>query len=386
MRSSRACLARTLLAGIWVFGVPLLCAAQAEETVDAAASIYVRQDTNETTVISPRVRAGAEVADGTRADVTYTVDVWTSASVDIVTAATPSVTEQRDELDVRITQSFSDLSLTAGYRYSNEHDYLSHGASLGGTLDLAQNNTTLDVAFTALFDEVGQAGNPNFALQANTFGVRGGLTQVLDADTLLQLVYELGMLDGYLSSPYRRVPIADNEELLGTTCVVVAVKPTSPVTCIPEVNPNSRMRHALAARGRRALGEVLSVGLAYRFYLDDWSIMSHTAEGDIAWVPSEAWLLSLGYRFYTQSAASHYKPFYTRADQQEGKHFTSDKELSPMTGHRVSLEVTRSIGSQEDSNMRVVLLIAPSFYSYSDFPRLNSISALEATLALEFVL
>ena len=43
--------------------------------------------------------------------------------------------------------------------------------------------------------------------------------------------------------------------------------------------------------GRRALSPAFSLGANYRFYIDDWGILSHTAGIDFAWVPSEAWLM-----------------------------------------------------------------------------------------------
>src|SRR4051812_49014311 len=125
----------------------LLCAALASlpflVRADALSSaVFVRSDSDHTVVVSPRARVEKRVGDATSVDVSYAADVWTSASIDIRASASRPVTEQRDELDFALSHELDDLTLTATYRYSAENDYESHGGSAGGTLDLADNNTT----------------------------------------------------------------------------------------------------------------------------------------------------------------------------------------------------------------------------------------------------
>jgi hypothetical protein len=55
---------------------------------------------------------------------TYAVDVWTGASIDIRTMATPAVTEQRDELVAAVTHRSSPLTLMGTYRYSTERPFV----------------------------------------------------------------------------------------------------------------------------------------------------------------------------------------------------------------------------------------------------------------------
>jgi hypothetical protein len=206
--------------------------------------------------------------------------------------------------------------------------------------------------------------------------VRAAFTQVIDPDMFAQLVYELGSQTGYLSSPYRYVRIASDAGSLPSTCVL----PVS--SCMLEENPGARMRHAIALHARRALGDPFSVGLSYRFYLDDWAMTSHTISLDGAWTPAEHWLVGLAYRLYTQSSAEHYKPFYAPMPLPE--HFTSDKELSALTSHKIELELSHSFQLDDmGSALDLVLLLAPSQFLYHEFLPLDSITALEGTLAVE---
>src|SRR5690242_122617 len=97
-----------------------------------SSAIYVRSDSDETTVVAPRLHAQLPLEETTNLNFTYAVDVWTSASIDIMTSASKvPVTEQRDEIDVAVDHAFDDITLSGSYRYSTEPDYLSNGGSLG---------------------------------------------------------------------------------------------------------------------------------------------------------------------------------------------------------------------------------------------------------------
>jgi hypothetical protein len=329
---------------------------------------YVRIDSDQTLVVAPRVRGTAELGEETSASLVYAVDVWTSASIDIRTSASKlPVTEQRDEIDLSIDHTISDLIFTAAYRYSTEPDYKSHGVSGGFSYDFAQKNSTLALGLSGSMDSVGRAGDPDFARSVGTWGTRLSFTQILDPEMLVQLMYELSRTSGYLASPYRFVGIGGDGRCNGTASL-----------CVPEVNPDSRMRHAVALYGRRALGDEWSAGGGYRFYTDAWGITAHTVRVEATYLPAEATLFTFRYRFYTQNAAEHYRARYETIQP----HVTSDKELSPLSSHRIELELEQGVDFRDERVMTFVLSVAPLFYTYSDFVPLDSITAFEANAAL----
>ena len=340
--------------------------------VIAGTSVYVRQDTDRTTVIAPRLHVGAPVADTTRVDLVYTADVWTSASIDIRASASKPVTEQRDEINATATQEWNDFSLSATYRYSHEYDYLSHGGFVTGSLALAEKSTTLDFRLNFTFDDVGRAGDHNFNASVRNLAARVGFTQLLDTHTFIQGTYELMSAHGFNSSPYRHVGLGSDNGL----CTGVGM-----ITCIPEANPGERTRHALAANLRRALGESVAVGLGYRFYLDSWSLSSHTALAELSYSPSKTLLLALRYRFYMQSAAKHYKIRFDGSDT-DLRYYTNDKELSPLMSHRIALDIEKEVELDDRGHhLDIVLSLAPSIFLFSNYAPLKQISAFEATLA-----
>jgi len=335
----------------------------------ASASVYVRSDTDHTRVISPRLRARAALPDETtHVDLAYAADVWTSASVDIVASASEPVTEQRDELNLGLDRVFGDLTLSGGYRYSTEPDYQSHGISLGVAWDLAQKATTLAWSASGSADRVGRAGDPNFAEAANTLSTALSLTQVIDENTVLQLVYDLASIRGYQASAYRYVSFGSDGPCRGFAAL-----------CRPEQSPRERLRHAASLRLRRALGTQWSAGGSYRFYVDDWGVSSHTAKVDLAWAPQPQSTLALSYRFYRQTGADHYQAQYLASDVGRA-YFTRDKELSPLSTQRIALELDWVWElAHGGSGLITALAVASTFYHYADFPMLQRSTAIEVT-------
>lgn len=353
--------------------------AQSDTEVSASTALYVRSDTDHTTVISPRVRVAAPVSSTTRVDAVYSADVWSSASIDIRAAASKRVTEQRDELDAGITQTWDDLTLRAGYRYSDEHDYASHGGNLRVAYDFAQRATTLAFTASGSFDRVGRAGDPAFWREASLASGRIELTQVADTHMFVQVAYEFARQAGYLSSPYRFVRVGDSLGPALGPCVFPSTQ------CEREVSPSQRLRHAAVLSVRRALTDVLSIGASYRFYADDWALQSHTLRVDVAWMLGDRCLIGVDYRFYDQGAAAHYRPVYPADPLSEFR--TSDKELSPLTSHRVGVEVSQTwLIDGLDRKLTVALLAAPSYFVYHDFPWLDDIRGIESSVSVELVL
>jgi hypothetical protein len=355
--------------------VALLCGwalrAQAQDTL--ATGVYVRIDDDDTTVVSPRVHVRKRVLDATDVDATYSADVWTSASVDIRASASLPVTEQRDELEFGVSHELTDLTLSGTYRYSVEHDYVSHGAFVGATYDFADNNANLAFAGYALFDTVGRAGYPAFAEPLTTLGGRLSFTQVIDPQMFAQLTYELAHLDGYQASPYRKVGLDGT----GFGC-------EKAVKCLDEHEPSLRTRHVAALLLRRALGDAFSVGLSYRFIIDDWGLTSHTASLELGLLASESASFSLRYRFYTQTGVDFYAAKYI-SPLPPGAYTTRDREQSPMHDQRVGLDWQQTAQLTDAMAMTVTTAIGGSRFDYADFVGLKTVYALELTVSVGFL-
>jgi hypothetical protein len=347
----------------------IVCAPSSSRADEVGSGLYIRTDSDHTTVISPRIRAKGQLDPDTSLEVVYAVDVWTSASIDIRAAASRVVSEQRDEIDVNASHALGDVTLGAGYRWSKENDYLSNSGSASLAYNFADNAATLAVSGYVSADAVGRSGYPTFDESLSSFGGRLGFTQVIDTKSLLQLSYDLAYLDGYQASPYRFVPIGG-----GGVCANVAPM------CVPERDPQKRIRHALFARARRAFGDSTSLGLGYRFYLDDWSLHSHTLEADLSWLPAADSQLALRYRFYVQSATEFYQAHYAPTDDLQ--FVTIDRELSPLSIHRIGAEFEHSFDLGTGTVLKASVAAGVNLYKYDDFPGLDHVTALELSTAV----
>jgi hypothetical protein len=358
-----ACLALCALSGALI--------SPAVRADELASALYVRTDSDSTTVVSPRARARHDLNEETDIEATYAVDVWSSASIDIRTSASVhAVTEQRDELDLGVTHELEDLSLHAGYRLSIENDYDSNGLSASAAYSVADNAATFALAVSAIHDAVGRSGDDDFSRRLDTINSRLSFTQVIDADTFFDLTYELAVLDGYQASPYRYVGVGGT----GYGCERATY-------CLPERVPSTRLRHAFAVSVRRALTEAVSLGLTYRYYLDDWALDSHTAVADLGWNAGERTLLTMHFRYYTQSQVDFYQTRYAALPDANAS-FTHDRELSSLSAERLGLDFTQRfpIGDGEQV-LSLSVDLAGALFQYDDFIGLTSVQALEVTTA-----
>jgi hypothetical protein len=334
---------------------------------EASSSVYLRSDTDATTIVSPTVKVGGSAGSATLAG-TYSVDAWTGASVDVVTAATEAITEQRHEANATAGYTRGRYSVSANYRYSYEPDYRSHGLTLGGKVELAGKNSTVGLDLLASDDTVGRSGDPSFGLPVRTVGARASFAQVIDRKTIAEVGWLTLLVDGYQASPYRFVAIGD----VGTCAS------TAPY-CIPEQVPDARIRNAGTLRGRRALAKKLSAGLEYRFYFDDWHVFSHAVQPDLALRVGEETLLSIRYRYTTQSEASFYRPRYFDLMETTG-YVTRDRKLSALVANEVGLQYLRRI--ENDAGDRVVtwgVRATGSRTDYLAYVGLDHVWALELT-------
>ena len=367
-----------VLAALAVLGT----AARAEAN-EGGVSLFVRVDTDRTTVVSPRVAAAATFdRDRTTVRGSYMADVWTSASIDIRTAASirrprepgqqdgeyRAITEQRDQLDLSISHEVDDVTLGASYYYSGENDYWSHGFAVRSVQELPGNSTTIEEALTYSHDVVGRAGDPTFAGPLDGFGVGLVLPQIFSPDVLAPIVYDGTYRTGYQSSPYRYVGLG-GDGLCGGTAIL----------CVPEAHPSTRIRNAVVAQARFAFGSAASAGLGYRFYPDDWGAISHSARAHIPWIPDRGHTITLAYRFYTQGAAAFYMSVYP--NREDILNVSRDRELSPMFSNRLALSYQGGAPLAEGVTLKFAIAVGGTAFVYPDFVGLDEVYALDTSLS-----
>lgn len=316
-----------------------------------ASKIQVYTDNDHTQVISPVVEGHADVGADTSVSLGYLVDVVSSASVDIVTQASPrEMHDTRHQVSLGATHVLDTFTFGGSYSFSKENDYLSH--TLGASLqkELFDKNTTLALGYGISLNTVGRSGDLNFSRDLMVQHVSLTWTQLVSAKLATQIAYELGEESGFQSSPYRFVPVRASLD-------------AAPMQWLMETDPDTRDRNAIVFAANRSLGTG-SVQGDYRLYLDSWGITSHTFGARYFVHLTRAIELRLRERLYTQGAASFYRSLYTAP----ARYITYDRELSPLWSETLGAKLAIALSDHLEGEVKADLF----YYSYADFPPLSS--------------
>lgn len=307
-----------LLSGILLglYTVTLTAAVLPDDRTDL---LYHYYDGGGVTVSGPALLVRKNVGDSVSLSGRYYVDTVSSASIDVVTTASP-YTDRREEMGIGVDYLHGNSLMSLGLTSSKENDYLADTLSLGVAHDLFGGLTTLSLGFAQGHDTVMRVDN-NFERPLERYQFRLGLTQVLTKSLLLGVSFEDVAEDGYLSNPYR------SARLLGAS--------------LPERYPGTRDSQAVAVRlvkgfstSSRTLGH--SVRAEYRYFQDNWDIHAQTLGLTFQRYFSDAWIGELRYRYYQQNAASFYSDNFT----QEMTYMARDKELSTFQSHSLGVKVS----------------------------------------------
>jgi hypothetical protein len=90
--------------------------------------------------------------------------------------------------------------------------------------------------------------------------------------------------------------------------------------------PSTRFKTPFGMRLHYYLNENIVLRSYYRHYLDNWGVRSHTAQLEIPIKIATALTLYPSFRYYTQTAATYFRP-YEQALSTD-KYYTSDHDLS----------------------------------------------------------
>lgn len=224
-----------------------------------------------------------------------------------------SVEDQRTDVLGRGTYYFDTARLNFASGYSTEDDYQAINLGIGSEHDFNEKNTTLSWGTGVSLDTIDPTPTSTNADPSQedkrTFSLFTGFSQVLSRTSTFQLNLSYQNGSGFLSDPYKLYAV------------------TSLSQNFADSRPDSRNQFAVLARYRRHFEPVSgSLHLDYRYYVDDWNINSHTVE--LAWYQSLFDVVTLipSVRYYTQSQADFYEPYYLT---DPGDYGSSDYRLSP---------------------------------------------------------
>ena len=102
----------------------------------ATTRLLIYSDDDATQVVTSAVDAQVALPGKVEIGTHALVDAVSSASVDVISAATERWDENRVELGARAAWEVSEVGLSLGYTRSQENDWLSHSVVLGGQKEI----------------------------------------------------------------------------------------------------------------------------------------------------------------------------------------------------------------------------------------------------------
>jgi len=243
-----------------------------------------------------------------------------------------------------------------GVNLSREFDYRSIAGSTTFAKDFNNNNTTFSSGLSLSVDRnvpVGgvpvpfatmqAAGEPTFRLRSaehkKLVDVITGVTQIIDQFSLFQFNYSISAADGYLNDPYKVVSVVD--ATTGAPVFNNDLEANLPFV-VYENRPGSRTKHTFYGQYKRFINEGDVLDTSYRFLTDDWGIDSHTIDIKYRKALSDRRFIQPHIRFYQQSAADFYRPFFVSGDEPQSADTTrfasADYRLGNFNAYTVGLE------------------------------------------------
>ena len=294
---------------------------------DRADALFHSYDGGGVTIQGPSLLVRKKFANNFSASANYYVDRVSSASIDVVTTASP-YTEERTQYSVGMDYLHDRWILNFGLTKSDERDFVADSFNIGISQDFFGDLTTVSLGYSLGQDEVLRHGDPGFSDSAERQNYRLGISQILTRNMLMGLSLETITDEGFLNNPYRSVRFADSGSAIGYSYE-------------PELYPRTRTSEAAAVRWRYYLPYRAAVHAEYRRYGDTWEISADTFEVGYSHPFDSGWLFEGKLRFYSQDGADFYSDLYPRSQSQN--FLARDKELSTFSSQTVHLGVSYDI-------------------------------------------
>jgi hypothetical protein len=268
-------------------------------------------------------------------DINVGIDYYTSASSDNIDPFTVSSASSRDlrvypSLLRTVADEEKGFSHSAGISYSHESDYRSYGITGGFSKKSPDNNREFTVKAQVYIDWLklilpvemrtpatgGLYGEPNYYdypwAGRQTYSGSFSLSQVLSQRIQLMLLFDLALQKGYLGLPFHRVYKKDQ-------------------SLVNEKLPASRFKVPAGIRMNYFAGDKTVIRTFYRFYTDDWGLVSHNADLELAVKTSPFFSVIPFYRFYTQTAIRYFAAYGQHQDNEN--YYSSNFDLSAFNSH-----------------------------------------------------
>jgi len=293
---------------------------------DRADILYHLYDGGGVEIDGPSILVRKKIGKSVSVVGNYYVDMVSSASIDVITTASP-YSEERKQWSLGADYLRGNTTMRVNYTSSEESDYDAETVSFSVSQDMFGDLTTLTLGYAVGDDLVGRTDDPSFERNLDKQIYSIGLTQILTKNMISTLNFETITEEGFLNNPYRSVRYADSGSALGYSYE-------------PELYPNTRTSNALGLRARYFLPYRAAIEAEYRYFIDTWDIEGHTAA--LTYIhPWGDFTFTGKFRYHTQTGAHFYSDLFSRS---EATNFRGrDKEISALQSYTFKLKAAYEI-------------------------------------------
>ncbi len=302
---------------------------------DRADILYHLYDGGGVEIDGPSVLVRKKVGKSVSLVGNYYVDMVTSASIDVITTASP-YTEERKQWSLGADYLRGNTMMRINYVSSEESDYDAETVSFSVSQDMFGDLTTLTLGYALGDDIVRRSDDPAFIRDLDKQIYSVGITQILTKNLISQFNFETITDEGFLNNPYRSVRYVDSSSVGGLG-----------YSYEPELYPNTRTSNSFGFRARYFLPYRAAIEGEYRFFIDSWDIEGHT--GSLTYIhPWRDFTFTGKFRYHTQTGAHFYSDLFSHS---EATNFRGrDKELSPLTSYTFKLKAAYEFLSDDGND------------------------------------
>ena len=308
-----------------------LAAVLPEERADV---LYHSYDGGGVEITGPSILVRKNFGDSVSATFNHYVDNVSSASIDVITTASP-YSEKRDENSIAVDYLHDKTIMSLAITDSLESDFDASTVSINFSQDMFGDLTTVNMGFALGDNIISQNGVTSVNKEATTQSYRLSASQIITKNMIVAVAFETISDEGFLNNPYRSVRYL-----------------TTPTTYSfqPEVYPQTRSSNALAVRARYYLQHRAAIHGGYRIYGDSWGIDANTVELGYTLPFRTNWIFETSFRYYDQGKADFYSDLFPFQDAQN--FLARDKELSSFNSITLGAGATYEFDNQNWSAIK----------------------------------
>lgn len=291
----------------------------------APAAAMTLLDSGASMAIQSQVYIDQDLSNFYRLDPLTNAPVKDNRKVHMMSMASP---ETRRQLSSKMSYEWDEAAFEVGGGVSVEDDYHSYFLNHDARWDFNRKLTTLnaglsynnslirairDPQYTGYIDYTSLDDPPALGQpirgEREDWSARLGLTQILNKNALVEGTIGYIRSNGFLENPYKVAdfifvdPAQEPDPIIGLL--------TGTTQGVLERRPDLRNQWTVGLRYIQYVPPMdASLHFGYNFFHDDWGINAHTFE--LAWGQplGKGWTITPRFRYYTQSAADFYRPFF----------------------------------------------------------------------------